>query len=267
MISGPVATSCWSLSLTGPARDTSGHRCECRLAGAVKAAGHSYVLLYPWSHAAGCDHADPRRGVERPRRYGAGRVEESHAVGGALGRRRNSPGTDRKTYECPAALTSADWPVRCWSLSLTGPARDTSGHRCSASDGGRVLRTKMSIDAGSLWEVLPENGSTIGNQRARSELGWKSVQRFEAQSRCWLRQAKSHSAAVAEAPSDASLRLPARLMCPNHRQPHSMSGRGRRNQPERPRASSHALGRGGRAPRQDGLRPKRSSSSTSPTAS
>src|SRR4029453_12263483 len=47
-------------------------------------------------------------------------------------------------------------------------------------DGGRVLRTKTSVDAASLWEVLPEDGSTIGNQRARSELGWKSVQRFEA---------------------------------------------------------------------------------------
>jgi type I restriction enzyme M protein len=47
-------------------------------------------------------------------------------------------------------------------------------------DGGRVLRTKTSVDAASLWEVLPEDGSTIGNQRARSELGWKSVRRFEA---------------------------------------------------------------------------------------
>jgi type I restriction enzyme M protein len=47
-------------------------------------------------------------------------------------------------------------------------------------DGGRVLRTKTSVDAASLWEVLPEDGSTIGTQRARSELGWKSVQRFEA---------------------------------------------------------------------------------------
>ena len=47
-------------------------------------------------------------------------------------------------------------------------------------DGGRVLRTKTSVDAASLWEVLPEDGSTIGNQRARSELGWKSIPRFEA---------------------------------------------------------------------------------------
>ena len=47
-------------------------------------------------------------------------------------------------------------------------------------DGGRILRTKTSVDAASLWEARPEDGSAIGNQRARSELTWKSVQRFEA---------------------------------------------------------------------------------------
>ena len=47
-------------------------------------------------------------------------------------------------------------------------------------DGGRVSRTKTSVDAATLWEVVPEDGSTIGNQRARTELGWKSERRYEA---------------------------------------------------------------------------------------
>jgi len=47
-------------------------------------------------------------------------------------------------------------------------------------DGGRVSRTKTSVDALSLWEVLPGDGVTMGNQRARSELGWKSDRRYEA---------------------------------------------------------------------------------------
>ncbi|WP_460871082.1 class I SAM-dependent DNA methyltransferase [Nocardioides pakistanensis] len=47
-------------------------------------------------------------------------------------------------------------------------------------DGGRVTRTKASVDAAALWDVLPEDGSTIGNQRARERLGWKSERRYEA---------------------------------------------------------------------------------------
>ncbi|MFZ1285445.1 MAG: class I SAM-dependent DNA methyltransferase [Candidatus Phosphoribacter sp.] len=47
-------------------------------------------------------------------------------------------------------------------------------------DGGRVARTKTSSDAATLWEVLPEDGAGIGNQRARQELGWKSERRYEA---------------------------------------------------------------------------------------
>lgn len=39
------------------------------------------------------------------------------------------------------------------------------------ADGGRVSRTRTSVDAATLWDVLPEDGSTIGNQRARTELG------------------------------------------------------------------------------------------------
>ena len=49
-----------------------------------------------------------------------------------------------------------------------------------ATEGGRVSRTKVSADAESLWEILPDDGSTIGNQRARSELGWKSERRYDA---------------------------------------------------------------------------------------
>lgn len=46
--------------------------------------------------------------------------------------------------------------------------------------GGRVSRTKVSVDAELLWDTLPEDGSTIGNQRARTELGWKSERRYDA---------------------------------------------------------------------------------------
>jgi type I restriction enzyme M protein len=47
------------------------------------------------------------------------------------------------------------------------------------ADGGRVSRTTTSVDAALLWEILPEDGATMGNQRARSELGWKSDRRYE----------------------------------------------------------------------------------------
>src|SRR4051794_30134342 len=46
-------------------------------------------------------------------------------------------------------------------------------------DGGRVTRTKASADAVALWEVLPEGGSAVGNQRARERLGWKSERRYD----------------------------------------------------------------------------------------
>lgn len=49
-----------------------------------------------------------------------------------------------------------------------------------AAEGGRVSRTKVSVDAEALWDVLPEDGSTIGNLRARTELGWKSEKRYDA---------------------------------------------------------------------------------------
>lgn len=49
-----------------------------------------------------------------------------------------------------------------------------------AAEGGRVSRTKVSVDAETLWDVLPEDGSTIGNQRARAKLGWKSEKRYDA---------------------------------------------------------------------------------------
>jgi type I restriction enzyme M protein len=47
-------------------------------------------------------------------------------------------------------------------------------------DGGRVSRTKASVDSAALWDVLPDDGATIGNQRARGELGFKSERRYEA---------------------------------------------------------------------------------------
>lgn len=53
-----------------------------------------------------------------------------------------------------------------------------SGHL--VVEGGRVSRTKVSLDAEALWEVLPDDGSTMGNQRARAELGWKSEKRYDA---------------------------------------------------------------------------------------
>jgi len=33
------------------------------------------------------------------------------------------------------------------------------------ADGGRVSRTKASVDAATLWDVLPEDGSSIGPVR------------------------------------------------------------------------------------------------------
>ncbi|GAA4411358.1 class I SAM-dependent DNA methyltransferase [Fodinibacter luteus] len=47
-------------------------------------------------------------------------------------------------------------------------------------EGGRVSRTKTSVDAAALWAVLPDDGTALGNQRARTELGWKSERRYEA---------------------------------------------------------------------------------------
>lgn len=52
-----------------------------------------------------------------------------------------------------------------------------SGHL--VAEGGRVTRSKVSVDAETLWDVLPEDGSTIGNQRARTELGWTSERRYD----------------------------------------------------------------------------------------
>lgn len=46
-------------------------------------------------------------------------------------------------------------------------------------DGGRIARTKVSADAALLWEVLPEDGVTMGNRRAQTELGWRSTRRYD----------------------------------------------------------------------------------------
>jgi type I restriction enzyme M protein len=47
-------------------------------------------------------------------------------------------------------------------------------------DGGRVVRTRASADAALLWEITPEDGSGVGNQRAREALGWRSETRYDA---------------------------------------------------------------------------------------
>lgn len=64
-----------------------------------------------------------------------------------------------------------------WGEGVLG-ALVAAGHLIE--DGGRLTRAKQSADAAELWDVLPEDGSTIGNQRARTELGWKSEKRYEA---------------------------------------------------------------------------------------
>ena len=46
--------------------------------------------------------------------------------------------------------------------------------------GGRVTRSAVSLDAEKLWETLPEDGSSIGNQRARVDLGWPYERYIEA---------------------------------------------------------------------------------------
>lgn len=46
--------------------------------------------------------------------------------------------------------------------------------------GARLQRTEVSVDAAMLRELLPADGSGIGNQRARQALGWNGEQRYEA---------------------------------------------------------------------------------------
>lgn len=53
-----------------------------------------------------------------------------------------------------------------------------SGHLVAS--GASVARTSTSVDAEELWELLPADGSSIGNQRARSDLGWPEPGRYEA---------------------------------------------------------------------------------------
>ncbi|WP_199286828.1 type I restriction-modification system subunit M [Nocardioides houyundeii] len=63
-----------------------------------------------------------------------------------------------------------------WGAEATLELLD-AGHL--VAEGGRVGRTKASVDAEALWAVIPEDGSTIGNQRAREQLGWKSERRYD----------------------------------------------------------------------------------------
>jgi hypothetical protein len=53
-------------------------------------------------------------------------------------------------------------------------------------DGGRLTRTRASVDAARLWPVLPEDGSAIGNLWSRAELGWNSTRRYEIAKRLLL---------------------------------------------------------------------------------
>ncbi len=46
--------------------------------------------------------------------------------------------------------------------------------------GGRVARSAMSLDAELLWYALPEDGSSMGNQRARVDLAWPPERYIEA---------------------------------------------------------------------------------------
>lgn len=54
------------------------------------------------------------------------------------------------------------------------------------ADGRRLTRTKASQDAALLWEVLPEDGTSIGNQRAMGALGWRSARRYDDAKRVLL---------------------------------------------------------------------------------
>lgn len=64
-----------------------------------------------------------------------------------------------------------------WGSDSVIEALIKAGHL--AAEGGRVMRTKASVDAETLWNILPDDGSTIGNQRARDQLGWKSERRYD----------------------------------------------------------------------------------------
>ncbi len=53
-----------------------------------------------------------------------------------------------------------------------------SGHLVAS--GASVSRTATSVDAEHLWKLRTPDGSTIGNQRALSELRWADPRRHEA---------------------------------------------------------------------------------------
>lgn len=78
----------------------------------------------------------------------------------------------------PGELKNVGPLARRWGSDDLVFALIDTGHL--KADGGRVSRTKTSEDAALLWDVLPEDGATIGNQRACAELGWKSNRRYEA---------------------------------------------------------------------------------------
>ena len=69
--------------------------------------------------------------------------------------------------------------------------------------GGRVTRTKSSVDAVALWEALPEDGSSIGNMRARASSVGPAIDGTRPPNvSCW-RQERLRRAGVAEGLSGA----------------------------------------------------------------
>lgn len=64
-----------------------------------------------------------------------------------------------------------------WGGDATVQTLVNAGHL--AVEGIWVSRTETSADAEALWDVLPEDGTTIGNQRAHQKLGWTNDRRYE----------------------------------------------------------------------------------------
>ena len=48
------------------------------------------------------------------------------------------------------------------------------------AEGGRVSRTSTSADAATLWNALPDDGASVGNQRAKAQIGWDDDGRYDA---------------------------------------------------------------------------------------
>jgi type I restriction enzyme M protein len=77
----------------------------------------------------------------------------------------------------PEVLKNRGSLAKKWGSDAVVEELLNAGHL--REQGGRVARTKSSVYAAALWEVLPEDGSSIGNQRARQDLRWTSDRRYE----------------------------------------------------------------------------------------